>query len=80
MRGWMMKEQTLFGEIERFSWDEEWEDMPEFNQKDLTSHRKIIVHFRDDDDVDEFAKLMEQRINMVSNDASKKICKQKIYK
>ena len=28
------------------SWKKEWQDMPEFKMKDLTSFRKIVVHFR----------------------------------
>ena len=44
------------------SWKEEWKDMPEFIQEDLTSHRKIVVHFRNDEDVAEFAELMKQKI------------------
>jgi len=44
------------------SWQKEWKDMPEFHQEDLTSHRKIVVHFRNDQDVEDFAKLMNQKI------------------
>lgn len=47
---------------EEFSWRDEWKDMPEFHQEDLTSKRKIIVHFRNDKDVEKFAELMEQKI------------------
>jgi hypothetical protein len=43
-------------------WQEHWEDMPEFIQEDLTSKRKIIVHFRNEEDVQKFAKLINQRI------------------
>lgn len=44
------------------SWKEEWKDMPEFHQEDLTSHRKIVVHFRNDEDVAEFEEMMKQKI------------------
>lgn len=44
------------------SWKEEWKDMPEFHQEDLTSKRKIVIHFRNDEDVEEFAKLINQEI------------------
>jgi hypothetical protein len=40
----------------------EWKDMPEFHQDDLTSKRKIVVHFRNDDDVKKFEELMDQKI------------------
>lgn len=45
-----------------FDWRDEWKDMPEFHQEDLTSYRKIIVHFRNDEDIEKFAELMEQKI------------------
>lgn len=32
----------------------EWEGMPEFDQKDKTAHRSVIVHFRRAEDVDAF--------------------------
>lgn len=54
------KQENLF-DIE-FPWQEHWENMPEFIQDDLTSHRKIIVHFRNDDDVKIFAELIGQKI------------------
>jgi hypothetical protein len=44
------------------SWKKEWEDMPEFKMKDLSSFRKIVVHFRSQKDIDEFAKLIGQKI------------------
>lgn len=40
----------------------EWVDMPEFKQEDLRSHRAIVVHFRNDEDVEAFTKLMNQVI------------------
>lgn len=43
-------------------WQAEWHDMPEFSQEDLTSDRKLVVHFRSADDVAEFSKLIGQRI------------------
>ena len=43
-------------------WEREWVGMPEFKQEDLTSERKIIVHFRNEDDVDKFAELLGQTI------------------
>lgn len=44
------------------TWESEWVGMPEFVQEDLSSHRKIVVHFRNDDDVAAFARLIEQTI------------------
>jgi predicted site-specific integrase-resolvase len=44
-------------------WQKEWKDMPEFIQEDLTSHRKIVIHFRNDADVKKFAELIGQKIS-----------------
>jgi hypothetical protein len=43
-------------------WAGEWEGMPEYDQDDLTSFRKVIVHFRNREDVDRFAELIGQKI------------------
>ena len=43
-------------------WTKEWQDMPEFVQEDLTSFRKIVVHFKNNDAVDKFSKLIGQKI------------------
>lgn len=42
--------------------DEQWTGMPEFDQKDKTAHRTIHIHFANDDAVQQFAKLIEQKI------------------
>ena len=42
-------------------WKDEWQDMPEFDQQDETSHRSIIVHFENNDDVIKFQELIEQQ-------------------
>ena len=36
--------------------------MPEFVQDDLTPHRSLKVHFQDQKGVEDFAKLIEQKI------------------
>lgn len=41
---------------------EEWNGMPEFHQDDLMPYRTINVRFRNQEDVERFAKLMEQMI------------------
>ncbi len=56
-----MSQQDLFPDLEN-EWQKEWKDMPEFSQKDLTSFRKIIIHFRCDSDVSIFKKLISQNI------------------
>ena len=51
----------LFG-YEEFNWRKEWEGMPEFLQEDLTPYRVLNVRFRNEEDVQEFTRLMEQVI------------------
>jgi len=40
----------------------EWEGMPEFEQGDKSSYRRLIVHFMSQDDVKEFCDLIGQQI------------------
>lgn len=40
----------------------EWEGMPEFDQQDKQSFRHIIVHFENNDDVEDFARLIGQPV------------------
>lgn len=47
---------------ENDSWENHWVDMPEFKQEDLTSFRKIVVHFRNQEDIDKFSELIGQKI------------------
>ena len=42
--------------------DAEWVDMPEFTNEDISSSRRIIVHFENDFDVQKFANLVKQKI------------------
>ena len=44
------------------SWKEEWKDMPEFHMEELSSYRKIVVHFRNEEDVQKFIALMGQTV------------------
>ncbi len=43
-------------------WQDEWWDMPEFVQGDLKPFNSITVHFEDEIDQKEFAKLLNQKI------------------
>lgn len=42
--------------------EKEWEGMPEFLQEDETSLQRVIVHFKEQEDIDAFAKLVDQKI------------------
>jgi len=43
-------------------WEEEWEGMPEFIQKDLQPIQKIVVNFLTREDVEAFAKITGHRL------------------
>jgi len=43
-------------------WKKHWVGMPEFEQEDNPCYKKIIVSFRNKDDYDEFAKLIDQKL------------------
>ena len=36
--------------------------MPEFEQDDLSPYRSLNIHFRNQEDMDDFAKIMNQQI------------------
>ena len=42
--------------------DAEWEGMPEFDQPDKNSWRQLIVHFECQSDLDEFSRLIGQKL------------------
>jgi hypothetical protein len=56
-----MNTKDLFEDLPE-SWREEWKDMPEYVQEDLTPYRVINVRFRNADDVAIFEALMGQKI------------------
>jgi len=56
------KSPSLFDPSDFAAWKEHWQGMPEFVQENLSSYRKIVVHFRCQADVDAFAKLINQTI------------------
>src|SRR5690606_30946962 len=45
----------------KFDANKEWEEMPEFDQEDATSFRHIVVHFEDQESVNEFFNLIKQK-------------------
>jgi len=44
-------------------WKEEWKDMPEFIQEQQRPYSAIIVRFATEKDLNEFATLIEQKLN-----------------
>ncbi len=47
-------------------WQEQWQGMPEFVQNRQREYAKIIVRFRSKEDLDDFAQLIGQRLNRLS--------------
>lgn len=43
-------------------WEKEWQDMPEFVQNDEFAFRSIKIHFQNIEDIQKFAKLINQTI------------------
>ncbi len=52
------KQQTL-----DLGFENEWEDMPEFHQEDLTPWHQVNVRFRNQEDFSRFKELMEQEVS-----------------
>ena len=52
----------LFPELEDESWKEHWEGMPQYEQEDLEPYRTLNIHFENEDDLNDFLKLINQRI------------------
>lgn len=56
-------EENLFGEDPSIpEWKKEWLEMPEFIQEDAQPIKQIIVSFLKKEDIEDFAKLVEQNI------------------
>ena len=57
-----MSQKSLFDNLDR-DWNEHWVDMPEYVQEKEEPYQKIIIRFRNEEDVKTFAKLIEQTIH-----------------
>ena len=42
--------------------DAEWVGMPEYDNNDKTSYKSLKIHFRNEEDIKKFAKLLNQKI------------------
>jgi hypothetical protein len=54
-------QQALF-ELNDLAYQKEWQDMPEFSLQDKEPYKQVIVSFRSEKDMEEFAKLVGQKI------------------
>ena len=58
----METKKTFFEDLE--PWKKEWQGMPEFSHEDLTPWKQIIVSFATEEDMQDFAKLVEQNLTI----------------
>lgn len=56
-------EQLLFAEEELIPWKAHWQNMPEYDVRDLAPKFQIIINFSCAADVVDFAKLIEQNLS-----------------
>ena len=54
--------QSFFNLDDFSKWKKEWIGMPEFIQEDLNPVQQIIVSFATEEDVQEFAKFIDQKL------------------
>jgi predicted transport protein len=60
---WGFKDYELgFEKREDMDYDELWEGMPEYDNEDITPYRTLYVHFRNEKDAQDFAKLIGQKL------------------
>jgi hypothetical protein len=52
----------LFGIEEVEPWRKEWNGMPEFDQRDLTSWKSVVVHFASRSDYEDFQRAIGQQL------------------
>ena len=78
----MEKGKTPLFTIEK-SWKKEWQGMPEFIQEDINPIRSITIHFLTSENVESFAKLIDQKITKDTKylyfPKEKRISRNKIY-
>ena len=78
-----MKKNTLFS-TSKIGGEKEWIGMPEFVHDDKTPYQSIIVHFRDNIDLEKFADLIHQNIHLSTKSiwypkAEIETCMDKLY-
>ena len=53
---------SLFEDLEK-DWEADWHGMPEYVQEDLRPYHSVNVRFRNQEDFDQFKKLIDQYIS-----------------
>ena len=62
LKEWGFKDTDFGFNIDKINPQDEWGGMPEFENEDLTPHRQLIISFKNDDDINNFSKLIKQNI------------------
>lgn len=58
------KQESLFEEQDiSKDWEKEWQDMPEYKQDRKQAYANINVRFRNEEDLQKFAKIVDQNLN-----------------
>ena len=60
----MLEQIEMFNIKRKEHWEEHWQDMPEFNQEELTPFKSILVNFRNYEDYKAFEKLIDQKLTL----------------
>ena len=61
-RNWKKKKECKgFFDIPEW-WEDDWQGMPEFVQDDRGPYKTIYVHFKNEKDMEAFAKLVKQKV------------------
>jgi len=58
------KKYNLFDVNKDFTWEKEWQNMPEYSNNDLEPYQTIKIHFESQEDVENFSKLIGQQITI----------------
>lgn len=58
------KQDSLFGgsKFDKEWWENDWQGMPEYVQKDIMPWKTLYVHFQNQEDRDDFENLVEQKL------------------
>lgn len=51
-------------DIQNAEWQKHWVGMPEFEQNDKKPYKTLYLHFKNQEDYDAFAKVIEQNLTM----------------
>lgn len=56
-------QELLFSDLEGSDWRCEWQGMPEFIQERKREYAKLIIRFRNQEDLNDFARIVGQKLN-----------------